>query len=375
MEEALTVVKKVYTKGYKKNEVDIKAVNEYATKFSEGLEKGWKQAGSKIDFESPDNKMLNSLKENVWQFSAAKNKEELNQLNALLRDENGKLRSWKSFKEEAVKVTADFKGRYMRVEYDMAVNSSYLAARWEDYDDDAVLVYTTAGDDRVRESHEELDGITLPKNHSFWDTYYPPNGWNCRCTVFPTTTNRRTPDDQIPHGVIDNVPPMFRTNIAKEGLVFPESHPYWKNKVKVPKKEIEKANDKKQERKKEKTIREKHLELLEQNKGRNITKSFGGQSITTKFNNKDGLKHFVNDVLVKTNRISEKDLPKIHEFMKEAKPLPRIDLYKDRKDGIERFYYLHDEKRRVIYQIAERQEKRKNGRINIYRFLYGVVND
>lgn len=370
MEEALTVVKKVYSKGYKKNEVDIKAVNEYATKFNEALEKGWKSGGVKIDFESVDEKMLASLRENVWQFSAAKNKEELNQLKALLRDENGKLRSWESFKEEAVKVTADFKGRYMRVEYDMAVNSSYLAARWEDYDDDSVLVYTTAGDDRVRESHEELDGITLPKNHPFWDTYYPPNGWNCRCTTFPTTTRRRTPDDDIPYGVIDNVPPMFRTNIAKEGLVFPEGHPYWKNRVKV------KSNDKEiWERERIKPLREKYLDSLSQNKNRNVTKAFGGQKVKVKFNNKNGLNHFINDILIKTNRITEKDLPKIHEFVKESKPLPRVDLYKDRKDGIERFYYLHDKKRRVIYQIAERPQFKKDGQVIMYRFLYGVVND
>lgn len=114
----------------------------------------------------------------------------------------------------------------------MPVNASYSAARWEDYEEDSMLVYTTAGDDRVRESHEELEGITLPKSHAFWDTFYPPNGWNCRCSTFPTTTRRRTPDDQIPHGVIDNVPPMFRTNVAKEGLVFPEGHPYFSNKVK-----------------------------------------------------------------------------------------------------------------------------------------------
>jgi len=370
MEEALTMVRSVYQGDYKANEVDAKAVSEYDTKFTEALKTGWEKAGSKIDFDSPDEKMLQKLKDNVWQFSAAKNKEELNQLNALLRDEKGKLRTWTSFKEEAIKVTKDFKERYMRVEYDMAVNASYSAARWEDYDDDSVLVYTTAGDDRVRESHEELDGITLPKNHPFWDTYYPPNGWNCRCTTFPTTTRRRTPDDDIPYGVIDNVPPMFRTNIAKEGLVFPKRHPYFSNKV-----EIKHKNPKIQEKEKAKSVRVKYLKLLEHNQNRNVTKSFGGQQIKIRFNEKYGLNHFINDVLVKTNRIAEKDLPKIHEFVKESKPLPRTDLYKDRTDGIEKFYYLHDEKRRVIYQIAERPQFKSGGRVVIHRFIYGVVND
>jgi SPP1 gp7 family putative phage head morphogenesis protein len=42
--------------------------------------------------------------------------------------------------------------------------------------------YITVGDDRVRPSHELLDGVTLPKDHPFWDTCIPPCGWSCRCS-------------------------------------------------------------------------------------------------------------------------------------------------------------------------------------------------
>lgn len=41
--------------------------------------------------------------------------------------------------------------------------------------------YLTVGDDRVRPEHEALDGIKRKKDDEFWDTYWPPNGWNCRC--------------------------------------------------------------------------------------------------------------------------------------------------------------------------------------------------
>lgn len=45
--------------------------------------------------------------------------------------------------------------------------------------------YVTVGDDRVRPEHEVLDGVTLPKDDPFWQRFYPPNGWNCRCQAIP----------------------------------------------------------------------------------------------------------------------------------------------------------------------------------------------
>lgn len=45
--------------------------------------------------------------------------------------------------------------------------------------------YVTAGDDRVRPTHDALEGVTLPKDHPFWTMFYPPNGWNCRCQAIP----------------------------------------------------------------------------------------------------------------------------------------------------------------------------------------------
>jgi SPP1 gp7 family putative phage head morphogenesis protein len=71
------------------------------------------------------------------------------------------------------------------------LQSSYSAGRWvADQDPDIQEIlwgykYVTAGDDRVRETHAELDGVTLPKDHPFWQTFWPPNGYNCRCQVIP----------------------------------------------------------------------------------------------------------------------------------------------------------------------------------------------
>lgn len=61
--------------------------------------------------------------------------------------------------------------------------------------------YATAGDNRVRKSHRELDGTTLPKDDKFWVNFWPPNGWNCRCQVIPLyreLKKQKPPKDAAP---------------------------------------------------------------------------------------------------------------------------------------------------------------------------------
>lgn len=226
-------VSRVYKGAYKDGSFDKKRVSQYAKAFSKGIMEGYTSQRSgnpaKVEFSDNDQLMLSKLRDNVFHFSAAKNRTEIVALSGLLRDDKGNLRSYKSFVEEAKKVTSEFQGRYMRVEYDLAVNAATTAARWAEYPDDVVLVYQTAHDGRVRPEHAALDGVSKPKSDSFWNTYYPPNGWNCRCTTVVTHSGRITPDNALPPGTIDGVPPMFRSNFAKEGMVFPPKHPYYKN--------------------------------------------------------------------------------------------------------------------------------------------------
>lgn len=67
----------------------------------------------------------------------------------------------------------------------------YGAARWQEYhSEDALDIlwgfeYVTVGDDRVRPSHAAMDGVRLQRDHPFWKTWWPPNGWNCRCQAIP----------------------------------------------------------------------------------------------------------------------------------------------------------------------------------------------
>lgn len=68
---------------------------------------------------------------------------------------------------------------------------AYQAGRWKvDQDPDIQEIlwgyeYFTVEDNRVRPEHAALHGTILPKDHQFWSTFWPPNGWNCRCQVLP----------------------------------------------------------------------------------------------------------------------------------------------------------------------------------------------
>lgn len=65
--------------------------------------------------------------------------------------------------------------------------SSYQAGRYrqlvEDAEDYPYWRYVTMEDAAVRPMHAALHGKVFRWDDPFWDTHYPPNGFNCRCEV------------------------------------------------------------------------------------------------------------------------------------------------------------------------------------------------
>jgi len=45
------------------------------------------------------------------------------------------------------------------------------------------LLYQGILDSRIRPQHRLWHGTLLPVDHPWWDTHFPPNGYNCRCSV------------------------------------------------------------------------------------------------------------------------------------------------------------------------------------------------
>jgi len=58
--------------------------------------------------------------------------------------------------------------------------------------------YITVGDDRVRDSHEALDGVSLPKDDPAWGEIWPPNGHRCRCDVIEVWRDEKHKVKEVP---------------------------------------------------------------------------------------------------------------------------------------------------------------------------------
>ncbi|WP_051294828.1 phage head morphogenesis protein [Maridesulfovibrio bastinii] len=63
---------------------------------------------------------------------------------------------------------------YMAGRYEQMKKTNRLRPYWQ---------YIAVEDKRTRPSHMALDGKVYPAEHEFWNKYYPPNGFRCRCTV------------------------------------------------------------------------------------------------------------------------------------------------------------------------------------------------
>ncbi len=188
--------------------------------------------------------MLKHLQNDVYTFSAVKTHTQLLELSRELLTSDKKIKPFTTFERDVAKKVSAYNSNYLEAEYEFAIGSVQMADRWERFSDDERywLQYRTANDDRVRDTHAILHNITLPKNDPFWDKYFAPNGWRCRCLVVQVLrTLHKVSDskDAIEKGekattAIDkngkNKLEIFRFNPGKKQIVFPPNHPY--NKVK-----------------------------------------------------------------------------------------------------------------------------------------------
>ena len=345
--------------------------------------------------------MRRRLQRSNYIFSGLKTFHELNEAFPSLLDENGNRKPFEQFLNDVQKIHATYNENYLRAEYNFVQASATMAEKWEEFQQDAdryYLQYRTAGDNKVRPEHADMHGITLPMNDPFWEEFYPPNGWNCRCTVVQVRKSKHPPtdhDEAIALGELatgKDTKGIFRFNPGKEQKTFPDYNPYTiqrckdcdiaKGKLKlafVPDNELCATCEILQkcvgDRTKSQIAIERthYMHEMQPLLSRKVEKAIEGGRLNVGFT-KDGNKHLFADTFGRTRIVSKDNLKDLATYLENAEYVDDSALTHPRTDNIEHFYYFKVQVngRWVRLNVAKHVNRRNNGHVIVKYFLYSI---
>ena len=345
--------------------------------------------------------MRRRLQRSDYIFSGMKTFHELNEAFPSLLDENGNRKPFEQFLNDVQSIDSTYNRNYLRAEYNFVQASTQMAAKWEGFMQDGDrynLQYRTAGDDKVRPEHAALDRVTLPITDTFWEEYYPPNGWNCRCTVVQVRKSKYpvTPHDEAmalgEEATGKDTKGIFRFNAGLEQKSVPDYNPYTirrcrdcdiaKGKLKlafIPDNELCAAcrllhkcvgDRSKSERAIERTHYLHEMEPLLQVKH---VKPIEDGSIKVGFSTY-GNKHLFSDTFGRSSVLTKEDLKDLGSILESSTFMDESVLTHPRRDNITHFYYYKAELhgRAVRLNVAKEVRFRPNGKPRTTYFLYSV---
>jgi SPP1 gp7 family putative phage head morphogenesis protein len=210
------ILQGIYAGVYTPENLPADLYNEIASSLVRSLNEGY---GS---FEG-SNQLYDELKYSVRHFAAAKVYQQVVEMSKL------KGGTYAEFRAKASTIFKQYNETWMLTEYNTARNAARTARNWEviqrDKETNKYGEYQTAGDGNVRPEHAALDGITRLWTDRFWNNYYPPNGWNCRCTTISHEEAESTNMQGFKQP--DDVPDDFLYNPGKDETIFSPKHPYF----------------------------------------------------------------------------------------------------------------------------------------------------
>jgi SPP1 gp7 family putative phage head morphogenesis protein len=229
-EERNKFLKDVYDGIVTSTSLDINYYYKVARKLTDGVYSGFGQELIRTQWGTPDYDMLFNLRESTYIFSAAKNYQQTKEISSLISSGNG-FKPFSEFQKDASKVFDTYNKNYLTAEYNSAIAQARSASLWMEVEREKSiypqLQYETVGDGRVRPEHAALDNIIRPVDDKFWDIYYPPNGWNCRCVVLQTFDAVNTDMRSFKKPSEKEVPKIFQFNAGKTKQIFSPAHPYF----------------------------------------------------------------------------------------------------------------------------------------------------
>ncbi len=166
------------------------------------------------------------------QYAAFKQNQERLALQEIMFDnKTGEQVSFEAFQNEGEKISTIYNKNYLLTEENNARQGAVMARKWATFEENADLYpnleYRAIMDNDTRDEHAEWHSVVLPINDAWWDSHFPPNGWNCRCDVIQTDKEVKKPLTQ------DDPNPGWKFNAGKERRLFPSTASYYKTKGKT----------------------------------------------------------------------------------------------------------------------------------------------
>lgn len=335
--------------------------------------------------------MKTALSDNLFIFSGLKTYHEMKEVGTLLMDGEN-VKPFSKFWQDVQSVHQNYNRNYLEAEYIFATQSAQMAYKWSEFEADGDrynLQYRTAQDDRVRAEHATLENTTLPPSDLFWNSYYPPNGWRCRCTAVQVrkdkyqTSNSAQAIQFGEKATAGKNQDIFRFNPGKEKRIFPDKHPYYpqggcNDKLAIGDDEKCKAY---QIIKKSATAieRERYLNEMKPLFSKKINKQVEidgvKKEISIGFNSR-GNKHLYSDTLTRVKgKFNKEELSIIDKKLDDADFVKYSKLSKTRKDEITGFYYFKDKFNDLYYNVAVSTAKLKGGKEAKHKFLYSITKN
>lgn len=114
---------------------------------------------------------------------------------------------------------------YAETENEQVLYAAGVAGWWINQSSDAWITYMTQGDERVRESHQALEGLTFTKSN-FPSDLIPPIDWRCRCYLL-SDGNEASVSASLKNDLREKINPVFTESLAMKGRIFSLAHPYF----------------------------------------------------------------------------------------------------------------------------------------------------